>query len=236
MQPRYRKQSVGNPFSFWGKNWLVWRIGRKHVSSVAHLARGRALDIGCGEMPMRSVFTGKVDSIIGLDHPRMLHPEDRVQIFGTALSLPLRTGAFDTAICFQVLEHVPEPEILLREAHRVLAPGGHLILTAPHIWNEHEIPHDYFRYTRYGLTHLFRKAGFEVVEVRPMAGYFVTAGARFCYFLAHFDRRGFQVLVRPLYFLVQAASMLLDRIYCDTTESWNFLAVGRKPTAPAPRT
>jgi ubiquinone/menaquinone biosynthesis C-methylase UbiE len=148
---------------------------------------------------------------------------------GNALALPFRSHSFDTALCFQVLEHVEEPSLLLDEALRILKPGGGLILTAPHIWNEHEMPHDYFRFTRYGLRHLLEKAGFQVIEIRPMAGYFVTAAARFCYFLAHFDRWGLQVLVRPSYLLVQAIGMVLDRIYCDTTESWNFLAVARAP-------
>jgi SAM-dependent methyltransferase len=225
----HRTPPIGDPFSLWGKNWLVWRIHRQHVRSVAYLARGRAVDIGCGEQPIRNVFDGRVTSIIGLDHPRTIHPDDRVEVFGTALDLPFREEAFDTALCFQVLEHVPEPLQLLSEARRVLRPGGHLILTAPHIWNVHEAPHDYFRYTEYGLAHLLRRAGLEVVEVRAMAGYFVTAGARLCYFLGHFDRWGLQVLVRPLYFLIQGSSWILDRLYCDRSETWNYLAVARRP-------
>ena len=89
------------------------------------------------------------------------------------------------------------------------------------------MPHDYFRFTCYGLTHLLDKAGFEVVEVRPMAGYFVTAAARFSYFLAHFDHWGLQILVKPAFFVVQCFGWLMDRIYCDKTETWNYLAVGR---------
>jgi ubiquinone/menaquinone biosynthesis C-methylase UbiE len=210
---------------------LVWRIGRRHLASVAHLAHGRALDIGCGSMPMLPVFQGRIDSVVGLDRPRTDGQEVNVLVHGDALALPFREASFDTALCLQVLEHVREPESCLREALRVLAPGGHLILTAPHIWNVHEAPHDYYRFTEYGLAYLFRKAGFEVVEVRPMAGYFVTAGTRLCYFIAHFDRRGLQLIARPLFLLVQAVSAVLDRIYCDRTESWNHLAVGRKPRA-----
>lgn len=232
MQSRDHSQALGNPFSLWSKNWLVWRILRRHVASVVHLAAGRAIDIGCGEQPLKALFRDRVEGIVGFDHPGTLHPDEQVQVFGTALDLPFRQDTFGTAISFQVLEHVPEPFEMIREAFRVLRPGGHLILTAPLIWNVHEPPHDYFRFTRYGLEHLLRKAGFEVVEVRPMAGYFVTAGARFCYFLAHFDRWGLQVIIKPLYLLVQTAVMVLDRIYCDTTETWNYLAVARKPLAP----
>jgi SAM-dependent methyltransferase len=232
------KNPFRSPFGLLSKNWLVWRIGRRHVATVSHLARGEVLDIGCGEQPFRSVFDGRIGRIWGLDHPRTLHPNEKIEVFGTALSLPFRGGSFDTAICFQVLEHVPEPLRLLEEARRVLKPGSHLILTAPHIWNVHEQPHDYFRYTQFGLEHLFRKAGFEVVEVRPMAGYFVTAAARFCYFLAHFDRWGLQIVTRPLFLIVQCGGWALDKVYCDTTETWNYLAVGRVPgrdAGPAPR-
>ena len=226
---------MSDPFGPFSKNWLVWRIDRRHVASVAHLAYGDVLDIGCGEQPLRPLFQGRVDRIWGIDHPRTLHPDEKIDVFGTALCLPFRSQSFDAALCFQVLEHVPEPLELLREARRVLKPGGHLILTAPHIWNLHEQPHDYFRYTLYGLEHLFRRAGFEVTEIRPMAGYFVTASARFCYFLAHFDRWGLQVIVKPAYLVVQAIGGLLDRIYCDTTETWNYLAVGRVPPASVAR-
>jgi len=220
---------MSDRFGLFSKNWLVWRIGRRHVASVAHLARGRLLDIGCGEQPLQRLFENRVSEIWGLDHPRTLHPGERIKIFGTALDLPFRDRCFDTAVSFQVLEHVAEPLRLLQEARRILRPGGYLILTAPHIWNVHEQPHDYFRYTLYGLQHLFRQAGFDIVEVRPMAGYFVTAAARFCYFLAHFDRWGLQVFVRPAYLVVQSLGWLLDRLYCDTTETWNYLAVGRVP-------
>ncbi len=225
---------MSNPFAFYSKNWLVWRIGRRHVASVAHFITGTVLDIGCGEQPLRPIVADRATRIWGIDHPKTLHSDSWINVFGTALSLPFREDSIDSAVCFQVLEHVPEPLVLLREARRVIRPGGYLILTAPHIWNVHEAPNDFFRYTRYGLQHLFTQARFEVVEIRPMAGYFVTAAARFCYFLAHFDRWGLQILVKPAYFLIQSIGWLLDKIYCDTTETWNYLAVGRVPPEAAP--
>lgn len=226
---------MSDPFGLFSKNWLVSRIDRRHVRSVAHMAQGRILDVGCGEMPLRSLFEDNNSRIYGLDHPRSLHSRSEIEIYGSALALPIRSESIDAAISLQVLEHVPEPLDMLKEIRRVLKPGGHLILTAPHIWNVHEQPYDFFRYTEFGLAHLFKKAGFEIVEIRPMAGYFVTAAARFCYFLAHFDRWGGSIIIKPLYLIVQSLGWLLDRLYCDRTETWNYLAVGRAPKGCADR-
>jgi SAM-dependent methyltransferase len=73
-----------------------------------------------------------------------------------------------------VLEHVPEPGKVLGELARVLAPSGRLYLTAPLVWELHELPHDYYRYTQAGLAHLLETAGFVDVEVRPRNDYFTT--------------------------------------------------------------
>ena len=63
-----------------------------------------------------------------------------------------RDGAFDAVLFTQVLEHVPEPARVLAELHRILRPGGTLYLTAPLVWELHELPHDYYRYTSEGLA------------------------------------------------------------------------------------
>jgi hypothetical protein len=54
----------------------------------------------------------------------------------------------------------------------VAAPGASLLVAAPHEWEVHQAPHDYFRFTRYGLTYLLEKAGWEAIEVRAAGGYF----------------------------------------------------------------
>jgi SAM-dependent methyltransferase len=187
------------------------------------------LDVGCGRQPYRDLFALAVSSCVGLD--RRGDPD----VKGDAQALPFREGSFDTILCSQALEHLPEPGRALAEMGCVLRAGGHLILTAPHIWGIHEEPHDYYRFTRYGLRHLMQQAGLEVVEVRAMAGYWVTAGARFCYYLEAFERGPVKPVVRLGYFLVQVLAMSLDRIHRAEGDTWNYLAVGRKPGPKNPQ-
>jgi SAM-dependent methyltransferase len=212
------------------KNWLVLRITRQHLFRASSYARGRILDVGCGADPLRNLFDESARSCIGLDR----NPGFRPQVCGDAQGLPFGEKAFDTLLCSQVLEHLPEPGRAMAEMARVLRPGGHLILTAPHIWGIHEEPHDYFRFTRYGLAHLMNRAGLEVLEIRAMAGFWVTFGARFCYYLEAFERGPLKPLVRLGYGAVQAAALLLDRLHRVEGDTWNYLAIGRKPAGPGP--
>ena len=87
-------------------------------------------------------------------------------------ALPFPSDAFDATIHIVTLEHVPEPACVVRELGRTLAPSGTLLLIAPHEWEVHQAPHDYFRYTRHGLEYLLERAGFDSLEIRPVGGYF----------------------------------------------------------------
>lgn len=87
-------------------------------------------------------------------------------------NLPFDSNTFDVALCLQTLEHVAEPFVVISELSRVLKPGGVLYLSAPQSWHQHQKPHDYYRYTSYGLRYLFEKANLVVDEIKPMGGYF----------------------------------------------------------------
>lgn len=132
---------------------------------------GTVLDLGCGSRPYEAFFNGRVRRWVGADYPSSGHPRSRPDLLADAMRLPLAGESFDTVLCTQVLEHVPEPLDLLREAWRVLRPGGHLVLTAPQYNSLHGEPEDFYRYTKYGLEHLAEKAGFTVKLIEPIGGF-----------------------------------------------------------------
>lgn len=149
-------------------------------------------------------------------------------IWGSALDLPISDLSVDTVFSSQVLEHVTEPWRMVTEMARILKPDGYFILTAPHIWGLHEVPHDYYRFTPHGLQFLVERAGLEMIEVVPMAGYWVTAGARFCYYLRRFQKPFVGVFLKPLYAFVQIISLILDRLHRVETDAWNYIIIAKK--------
>ena len=215
-----------SPFSV---NWLVNKLNREHIAVAARAhVRGRLLDLGCGQRPFEDMLLEHAGSYVGLEYDRQRYRLTPPDIWASALDLPFRDASFDAVLASQVLEHVPEPAQLFQEVSRILKPGGHLILTAPHIWGIHEVPHDYFRFTSYGLEYLARKVALEPLCVCPMAGYWVTAGARFCYYLRQFEKIGLAFAMRPFYALVQVVVWGLDRLHRVDSDAWNFALVARK--------
>ncbi len=151
---------------------LIW----DGLDSLKCLFCGTVLDLGCGMKPYQRMLGSHVDRWMGLDFANTPSGRSAANVFGTALDLPFGSARFDTILSTQVLEHVPRPQGLLREVHRVLKPGGHLILTAPQTNHLHEEPRDYFRYTCYGLKFLTEQAGLDVLEIRPLGGAIATIG------------------------------------------------------------
>ena len=219
---------MSSPFSV---NWLVHRLCRQHLHrALVDCAHGRLLDVGCGHKPYLDLQQERADSCFGVEYDRCRYRDTPPEVWAS-IELPFCDESFETVFCAQVLEHVSEPAQLLREIGRVLRPNGHLILSAPHIWGIHEEPHDYFRFTNFGLQHLAEKAGLTAVKLEAMAGYWVTAGTRLCYYLQQFEKIGMKPVLLPVYALVQVLASVFDRIHRVESDCWNFLLVARKPDA-----
>jgi SAM-dependent methyltransferase len=133
----------------------------------------RLADVGAGDSPYRELFVHT--DYVAIDWAQSPHEGARqVEIEASADAIPVADGAFDAVLSTQVLEHVPDPAAVVRELHRILRAGGHAYLTVPLVWELHELPHDYFRYTEPGLRHLLESAGFEVLGVAPRNDCFTT--------------------------------------------------------------
>jgi SAM-dependent methyltransferase len=131
------------------------------------------LDLGAGDAPYRELFAHT--RYVTSDWEQSMHPGARtVDVVASAEALPLADGEFGLVLCTQVLEHVPEPSAVLDECSRVLEHGGRLALTVPLLWELHELPHDYYRYTESGLRHLLGKAGFDVLAITPRSDGFTA--------------------------------------------------------------
>ena len=152
-----------NPFYFARRGLL-----RELCPLLAGLS-GEVLDVGCGHKPYRSFVPA--DRYVGLDIDspvtRALGVAD---VLYDGRRFPLPDASFDGVLCSQVFEHVFNPEEFLGEICRVLRPGGRLVLTVPFVWDEHEQPHDFARYSSFGLKALLERNGFEVeVQRRSVA-------------------------------------------------------------------
>jgi SAM-dependent methyltransferase len=146
-----------NPF-FFARLGLAKAI-RRHASMLS----GKLLDIGCGSKPYKNLFY--VNQYLGLDidskNTRNLGFAD---YFYDGKTFPVESESFDSALCNQVLEHVFNPNAFLSEIHRVLKRDGKLLLTVPFVWDEHEQPFDYARYSSFGLKALLEENGFRIIQ------------------------------------------------------------------------
>lgn len=150
-----------NPFFLARRS--LWRA----VSGAARQLRGRLLDVGCGSKPYRSLFA--VESYTGLDIDSPLSRQRAVaDFYYDGSRFPFEDRSFDSVLCNQVLEHVFNPDEFLAEIRRVLAPGGRLLLTVPFVWDEHEQPWDYARYSSFGLRALLERNGLRVIEQQKL--------------------------------------------------------------------
>lgn len=232
------------------------------VHSLARLApraRGRLLDVGCGDKPYEHLFTPYVREYVGVEHEATFaatsaSSRDKADLRYSGARLPFADASFDTVLSVQVLEHTPDPQALVAEMARVLRPDGLLILSAPFSFRLHEEPHDYFRYSPHGLGVLCDRAGLVVEEIAPHGNLWSLLGHKLNSYLAlrvariggvaqamgklgheGAAARGARVwtlpVVVPSMFAVAAGARVLDRALPDPTETLGFTLVARPRAA-----
>lgn len=147
--------------------YFIKKYTNNSTEMAIKYASGTLLDIGCGRMPYKSKLLPYLKKYIGLDHPKvakLYQGKERPDILADVTNIPLANDSCDTITCFQVLEHLPDPNKGLEEMYRVLKKNGRIIISTIQFYPLHDKPYDYYRYTKYGLEHLLTQCGFVVLK------------------------------------------------------------------------
>jgi SAM-dependent methyltransferase len=135
----------------------------KEIKVLGFNIVGRTLDVGCGTKPYQQLF--KSDEYIGLEYDTGIdNIKKKADYYYDGKVFPFGDNEFDSIITNQVLEHIFSPNDFLSEINRVLKTNGKLLITVPFVWDEHEQPFDYARYSSFGLKSLLNDNGFEILE------------------------------------------------------------------------
>lgn len=147
--------------------YLAHRALRREIARMAKSAVGIVVDVGCGTAPYRSMFSHtRYVGVEVVSASKFGSAKGGADVLYDGRRLPMADESADHILCNQVLEHVFEPVEFLQELRRILRPHGRIMLTVPFIWDEHEQPYDFARYSSFGLTHLAGKSGLEIIEAR----------------------------------------------------------------------
>lgn len=197
----------------------------------------KILDVGCGTKPYRSLF--QKDDYLGID---IKDRGGRVDKVYDGQKIPYDKGEFDLVISTEVFEHVEHPEKLLSEIQRVLKKEGLLFLTMPFVWNEHERPYDFRRFTRFQHQHLLKENNFRIILIEPTTGAFGTCGQLISGFLTEeFSRLvnhrrmifKYQYLIKKIFILlvcfpVQLIFLGLDLIFARKGITLDYIITAQK--------
>ena len=157
---------------------------RKQARRVARLlldktgSGGRFLDLGCGDGLFLNACRGIAVTRVGLDTSlhalRSARAHGGVDVIqGTSGALPFASGAFRVISLFHVLEHLAAPRACLAELHRVLEPGGRLVVQVPNSgsiqrrllgrrWEGFDVPRHLANYNPRSVRRVLEECGFAV--------------------------------------------------------------------------
>lgn len=215
-------------------NWLIYDIGDEWLNRFTNYYKGNLYDLGCGEMPYKNWLLNYAHTYTGVDWGSSLHELKADVLADLNETLPIESEVADTVISLSVMEHLREPQVFLSEAHRILKPGGAMILQVPFMWWVHEAPYDYYRYTRYGLQYLFDKTGFVDVQVYPQTGFWTMWTLKFNYQSRRLIRgpwpirKAMALLLQGLWAVNQRIAPRLDNHWNGEAETAGYFVVAKK--------
>jgi SAM-dependent methyltransferase len=176
------KPSLTNAFYF------IRRELYKKVNEFAPQLTGKLLDFGCGSKPYEILFKDAAQYIgIDFENEGHSHANESIDIMYDGKTIPFPDEHFDSVFCSEVFEHIFNIEEIIPEIQRVMKKGAKILITCPFVWNEHEVPFDYARYTQFALKHLLEKNGFKILSQDKTGDFTMTIyQMKMVYFNQHF--------------------------------------------------
>jgi SAM-dependent methyltransferase len=212
-------------------NWLIKKINNRNVIRHQALYKGVLYDLGCGTRPYEDFIGRYTEQYIGVDWQNTLHEQRMDVVADLNQPLPIPDAVADTVVCFQTLEHLCEPQLLLKEAWRIMKPDAQIMVTVPFMWHVHEPPYDFFRYTQYGLEHLMKKAGFREIKVVPDSGFWTMIALKINYQTYRYgDKLGgwVRLLLAPFWLINQLLLPLLDKLDKNQRETVSYCVTAKR--------
>lgn len=163
---KFLKRISKKPFYFYLSSTSLYQFEVLKKEYKKYLV-GKCLDVGAGSLSIKSLAEKYCQEYKSQDIEKT-HLE--LDFIGDLSRY--KENDFDTVICNHVLEHTPEPEKLIKDIHEKLKSGGKLIITAPHMFYMHGLPHDYYRFTKQGLEYLLKKSGFKILKIYGFSSFF----------------------------------------------------------------
>ncbi len=207
----------------------------KAIERNSNFVTGVVLDFGCGSKPYVALFKS-AESYIGVDISSSGHDHSRslIDVFYDGMNLPFPNSTFDTVVSFEVFEHVFNLEQVLSEISRVLKPDGHILITTPFCWGEHEQPHDFARYTSFGMKSILERSGFRVLSISKTNNSFLAMSQMLISYISnHALPKGrvlgfFSQLV--VVFPLSLLTVVLNKVLPQRYESFsNLVVLAEKP-------
>ncbi|HYO09774.1 MAG TPA: class I SAM-dependent methyltransferase [Tepidisphaeraceae bacterium] len=230
------------PHIFHRDYWTLRHLldgARDFAARHADALRGkRVLDFGAGVSPYAALIAGAGAELLRAD----IDPQDAtvLRIDPADGRVPLDDASVEAVLSTQVLEHVADVQGYLREAFRLLRPGGLLYLSTHGAFVLHRNPTDFRRWTIDGLAHELRQAGFEIDRIEPRIGIFAMSTHLRSITLGGATRRiPFTGWLRPIIYLLFNLRMgVEDRLTPASVMDAHpelLLATARKPAVATPR-
>jgi SAM-dependent methyltransferase len=221
------KQALHKILHFNSSRVRLWQENKAFADAVP--AGAMVLDAGSGSSPYRDLFRHALYESADF---QQVNKEYAPPTYTCDLKeIPVENERYDFVVFNQVMEHLPEPGLVLAELHRVLKPNGKMIYTGPLFYQEHEVPYDFYRYTQFGLRYLFSKYGFSVQRLDWMEGYFGTIGYQLRTMAIHLPWKPRQISPGLKGFLLMPVMMVLKPVFAANSLMFHAMEMQTKFTA-----